>query len=268
MRDFEDNYEGNRIDSNRRFYDRDRHSSDRNRSQRNRYRDRDTEGTHFGRSRFENDSSDYSDRERDYGNYGSEFDSDLRSSSFDRGDRYPSDYEAGSSSRRGRFDRSSGGMSGESYGSDRRFGTGYGAGLRSSSDIHGRDLRGRYWDRRLRSRGMGAGNTADYSGLGPKNYRRSDERVLDEVCDRLIDSSDVDASNLEISVDDGVVTLKGTVSDKWMKYEAEELAEQVRGVNDIKNEISVSAKSESESDRFSSEDEKRRGRENDLRASA
>lgn len=92
-------------------------------------------------------------------------------------------------------------------------------------------------------RGWNIGSASDrpsYRGRGPKNYRRSDEAIREEVCERLTMDHDVDASEMEVRVDDRVVTLSGTVPDRYSKRLAEDIAEAVRGVEDVHNELRVS----------------------------
>jgi hypothetical protein len=76
-------------------------------------------------------------------------------------------------------------------------------------------------------------------GKGPKGYKRSDERIKEDVCDQLAQTDDVDASELEISVANGEVTITGTVPDRRMKYAAEQIVEHVSGVNEIHNQVRV-----------------------------
>jgi osmotically-inducible protein OsmY len=78
-----------------------------------------------------------------------------------------------------------------------------------------------------------------HSGRGPKSYRRSDERIRDDVADRLTDDGHVDASDIEVTVSAAIVTLKGTVDSRATKRRAEDLAESVSGVQDVVNEIRV-----------------------------
>jgi osmotically-inducible protein OsmY len=73
---------------------------------------------------------------------------------------------------------------------------------------------------------------------GPKGFKRSDDRVREDVCERLT-RADVDASEIEVEVKDGEVTLRGTVSERWMKHEAERTIEGVSGVKDVQNQIRV-----------------------------
>lgn len=84
------------------------------------------------------------------------------------------------------------------------------------------------------------GSRESFSGRGPKGYRRSDDRIREAVSDRLTDDHSLDASEIEVEVKDGEVTLKGTVSDRQQKRLAEDLAESCSGVSDVTNNIRVS----------------------------
>ncbi|HUQ04121.1 MAG TPA: BON domain-containing protein [Kofleriaceae bacterium] len=81
-----------------------------------------------------------------------------------------------------------------------------------------------------------------HRGKGPSGYARSDERIREEVCDALSDDDHVDASNIEIQVKNGEVTLSGTVPDRRSKRMAEDCIEHVRGVKDVTNNIRVQDK--------------------------
>jgi hypothetical protein len=78
-----------------------------------------------------------------------------------------------------------------------------------------------------------------HAGRGPKNYQRSDERITDEICERLTRDPEVDATNIEIAVQSGLVTLSGIVGDRQSKRAAEDLANDVWGVKDVQNQIKV-----------------------------
>lgn len=78
-----------------------------------------------------------------------------------------------------------------------------------------------------------------HRGRGPKNYRRSDEAIREDVCERLTMDHDVDASDIEVQVSDGVVTLEGTVARRHEKRLAEDVADLVRGVRDVENRLRV-----------------------------
>ena len=78
-----------------------------------------------------------------------------------------------------------------------------------------------------------------FFGIGPKGYHRSDERIRDDVSERLADHPEIDASNIEVQVSKGEVTLTGTVDNRRAKRLAEDLAEDCRGVKDVHNQIRV-----------------------------
>jgi hypothetical protein len=79
-----------------------------------------------------------------------------------------------------------------------------------------------------------------FAGRGPKGYIRSDERIREDVCEYLSADDDVDATDIEVSVQDGEVTLEGTVQTRSMKHHAENLADEVSGVKDVHNRLRVS----------------------------
>lgn len=76
-------------------------------------------------------------------------------------------------------------------------------------------------------------------GKGPKGYQRSDERIREEVCDRLAQDDELDASEITVSVSDREVTLEGSVPDRYSKHRAEDIVDSVSGVNDIHNRLKV-----------------------------
>ncbi len=84
--------------------------------------------------------------------------------------------------------------------------------------------------------GTGAG---EHAGRGPRGYQRSDARIADDVCDRLTRHGWIDASDIEVRVEDGEVTLEGTVDSRPTKRLAEEVAESVSGVRDVHNRLRV-----------------------------
>jgi osmotically-inducible protein OsmY len=77
----------------------------------------------------------------------------------------------------------------------------------------------------------------DHRGRGPKNYARSDERIREDVNDRLTEDVWIDASEIEVSVADGEVTLAGTVEDRRGKRRAEDIADGVSGVKHVQNNL-------------------------------
>lgn len=79
----------------------------------------------------------------------------------------------------------------------------------------------------------------NFFGVGPKGYKRSDERIREDVCEALYADPYVDASDVEVSVQSGEVTLRGTVGDRRIKRMAEDCAHDVSGVADVRNELRV-----------------------------
>lgn len=80
-----------------------------------------------------------------------------------------------------------------------------------------------------------------HRGRGPKGYMRSDERIREDVCDRLSDDSMVDASDVEVSVARSEVTLSGTVGTREERRRAEDCAERVSGVTHVQNNLRVAS---------------------------
>lgn len=79
----------------------------------------------------------------------------------------------------------------------------------------------------------------EYRGKGPKNYSRSDDRIKEDVNDRLSDDPFIDASDIDVSISNGEVTLTGTVDHRSTKRRAEDLAEAVSGVKNVENRLRV-----------------------------
>ncbi len=78
-----------------------------------------------------------------------------------------------------------------------------------------------------------------HHGQGPKGYRRSDERIHEDVCDELTEAPELDAREIEVSVENGEVTLKGMVPGRAPKVVAEMIAEEIPGVIDVHNQIRI-----------------------------
>ncbi len=78
-----------------------------------------------------------------------------------------------------------------------------------------------------------------FRGRGPRGYRRSDDRIREDVCDRLTEDHDLDASDIGVVVEAGEVTLEGTVEARRNKWLAEEIAARCSGVLDVHNHLRV-----------------------------
>lgn len=143
----------------------------------------------------------------------------------------------GMQSGRGSIQRGSG------YGMQRGDGGhGFGGGFGSSADSGGRLAPGT-------SQGMGhesgyggqytESSGQNYRGRGPKNYMRSDERIKEDLSERLSDDPLIDAADINVEVKNGVVTLTGSVDARHLKHRAEDMADQCSGVKDVENRLTI-----------------------------
>ena len=176
-------------------------------------------------------TSPYGSGNRDYLNYGSE-----RGANDRFGDEYNrSNYEGRN------YNRGGGNYGGGNYGSDYN---------------RGRDERGErgWWDktsdevsswfgdedaerRRERDRQV----SGQHKGKGPKGYTRSDDRIKEDINDRLSDDVFIDASEIDVTVSQGEVTLTGTVETRSAKRRAEDIAEEVSGVKNVENRLRLAS---------------------------
>jgi len=74
---------------------------------------------------------------------------------------------------------------------------------------------------------------------GPKGYQRSDERLREDISERLMQSPDIDSSDVTVTVSGAKVVLEGTVPERPMKHAIEDLVDACPGVQDIDNRIRV-----------------------------
>ncbi|HEY8076977.1 MAG TPA: BON domain-containing protein [Labilithrix sp.] len=153
---------------------------------------------------------------------------------FERDEDMGGSYWSGASGRGGmvRGDREHHGFSNYAGGGARDSGPayghgGYGAGARERQMPESEPWRAEEMDR------------GPYWGKGPKGYRRSDERIKDDVCDSIAQQGWIDASDVEVRVESGVVLLTGSVASREDKRRLEQLADRIQGVEDVRNEIRV-----------------------------
>ncbi|HET6434582.1 MAG TPA: BON domain-containing protein [Xanthomonadaceae bacterium] len=191
-------------------------------------------GLGYGAGNQDYDRGPMRDESRGFGgyNYNRGFDADMGESDF------------GTSSRQGRHGQ-------EGYGARGLYGEGSGRARGSAGQGYGaQGYQARNQD--YRAQGYGYGSQAgledseaarggrSYRGLGPRNYTRSDERIREDLNERLTDAHDIDASGVSVEVSNGVVTLTGSVDERWMKHRAEDIADACSGVRDVRNQIQVS----------------------------
>ena len=63
--------------------------------------------------------------------------------------------------------------------------------------------------------------------------------MKEDVCEYLERNAMIDASDVDITVAEGVVTLTGTVPDRQMKRMCEDEIENLPGVKDVNNQLRV-----------------------------
>jgi osmotically-inducible protein OsmY len=78
-----------------------------------------------------------------------------------------------------------------------------------------------------------------YKGKGPKSYRRSDDRILEEISDHMCDNPYLNASEINVEVKNCEVVLTGLVEDRQSKRLAEDIAEAVSGVENVENRLRI-----------------------------
>lgn len=84
-----------------------------------------------------------------------------------------------------------------------------------------------------------AQRTGLHRGKGPRGYQRSDERIREDINDRLSDDEFIDASDIDVIVESCEVTLSGSVDSREAKRRAEDIVEAISGVKNVENRIRV-----------------------------
>jgi len=169
---------------------------------------------------------------------------DMRTYGLDYGDRAPQRQRSGQYQSYLNGDRFSNQDLGEQY---RRV------------DERGRTENDRDWDRQSRGEGFGSmggqswqaseRDRGPHSGRGPRGWQRSDERIHDEVCEALWRNGNVDATHVDVTVENGEVNLDGFVRTRYEKRLAEDEAERIDGVRDVHNRLRIGTEDRTRGDR-------------------
>ena len=185
-------------------------------------------GNRYGQSEYGGYSSGRGSYGSDYGNYS------------DMGRDYPSSYSSG----RGYNERSyRGGMErGREYDRE-RYGGSYNREDRGWLDKASDEVSSWFGDEEAARRREMDQRQGQHRGRGPRNYRRSDERIKEDINDRLTDHNYLDASDIDVEVNNGEVTLTGTVDSRYAKRMAEDIAEEVSGVSNVENRLRINQSS-------------------------
>ena len=78
-----------------------------------------------------------------------------------------------------------------------------------------------------------------FVGFGPRGYQRSDDRICEELHDRLTAHGFIDATDIKCAVQNGEVTLNGFVHSRRTKRAAEDVADGILGVRDVHNNLRI-----------------------------
>lgn len=193
--------------------------------------------------------------------YGRDYDREFQvgpgsqsSGDYGQGRQYTGEYGRSGSYSRGYGRQQYGGSRRESEGQrgDLYGGYGYGREGRYGRDYdrtaelgQGNRFRGYDWQEEAYDISPGRFDSGDWwisgpeTGRGPQGWQQTDERIHEEVCNRLTQHGLIDASNITVEVNDYEVTLTGTVDSRRTKRMAEDVADSVMGVRDIHNRLRV-----------------------------
>ena len=105
-------------------------------------------------------------------------------------------------------------------------------------------LDGRSWREWLTGRQPGnaapqVGVPGPHRGRGPRGYVRADDRILEDVNERLYADPRLDASGVSVTVTAGEVTMNGSVPTVRGRQRAEAVAGGVSGVSRVRNNLRV-----------------------------
>ena len=184
-------------------------------------------------------------REWDPGNYG-----DLERG-YERGG-YGGDQRGRDRGGQGDWGRGDWGQSGgrSEWGRNEQQGSGFEGGYSGYPSGQGPYRRpgGQGWSSGDMGQGFGSGGGAyggsgqpgqSHRGKGPKGYTRPDDRIREDVNDRLADDDMLDASDIAVTVSGGEVTLEGQVDSRQAKRQAEDCVENCSGVKHVQNNLRV-----------------------------
>lgn len=129
--------------------------------------------------------------------------------------------------------RVAGGSSMGGYGSADLGGAGYGMGGSALEDT-----------RMGNGQRMGGRQGLGHRGKGPKGFARTDDRLREMVCERLSDDDNIDASDIDVQVAGGEVTLAGHVASRAERRAAEDSVEACSGVSHVQNNLRVRSATE------------------------
>jgi len=79
----------------------------------------------------------------------------------------------------------------------------------------------------------------DDAGRRPRGEQRSDERIKAEIKDLLSSLGELDSDEIQVDVNEGIVTLSGSVNSSYEKQTAERVTENVFSVLGVNNQLKI-----------------------------
>jgi osmotically-inducible protein OsmY len=78
-----------------------------------------------------------------------------------------------------------------------------------------------------------------HRGRGPQSWAPDDQRIYEIVCERLLQDRLIDARGMEVEVEDGVVTLRGSAAHASDPALARMLVRETPGVKEVVTELRI-----------------------------
>lgn len=79
----------------------------------------------------------------------------------------------------------------------------------------------------------------DYRGVGPRTRHDEDEELREQLCERIADDPDLDASEILVRVIDNEAILDGTVRSKRDAQRAYDIAHDIPGIVHVRDRLDV-----------------------------
>lgn len=80
---------------------------------------------------------------------------------------------------------------------------------------------------------------SSFKRVGPKGYKRSDDRLREDICEKLTEDERIDATDIDVIITNAEVTLNGTVHTKEERRRAELLIDDIIGVTHVQNNLRI-----------------------------
>ncbi|MEE4204741.1 MAG: SWFGD domain-containing protein [Erythrobacter sp.] len=97
---------------------------------------------------------------------------------------------------------------------------------------------------RRRNRDHRQDSRENHRGRGPANYKRSNERLMEDACERLTHDPRIDARQINVTAKDNEITLDGHVWSRAEKREAEDCVHEISGVKHVQNNLRIATSDE------------------------